>query len=509
MAKFASTQHRPALATYPIGTVSRIPDTTNHEGQQGFTRDPKSELFLLAVSNMAGEDTYYESALMRDERYRNLVHAVVAEDEDWVRRFIPWLREKAHMRSASIIAVAEFIKAGGSHGRQLIKTTLQRADEPAELLAYWQSTYGRSLPMPLKRGIADSVQRLYTELSMLKYDSSRHAVRPADVIALCHPTPIAPWQLELFRWLGDKRHNRSDARIGEKLTTIVKSKNVTKRIADGEDVTSDEMRDAGITWERQSSVTKMDASAWERQIPSMGYMALLRNLRNFDEAGISEQSRQFVTNKIADPLAVSKSKQFPYRFWAAYKNAPSLNWAAALEAALDVSTQSIPDFAGKTLVLIDTSGSMNNPVSEKSAIRRVDAAGLFGAAIAKRCQHVDTVIFGVTSKPFNLQPQQSILRYMDSLWESVGSVGHETYGYRALKQHYDGHDRVVFVTDEQMHDELKQDRIPLIYTFNLGGYAPAMMSGGANGRYVLGGLSDATFTMMEAIEQSRAGSWPF
>ena len=66
-------------------------------------------------------------------------------------------------------------------------------------------------------------------------------------------------------------------------------------------------------------------------IPSMGYMALLRNLRNFDQAGISRDTQMAVASTLADPEAVARSRQFPYRFWSAYKNVPSLTWASALE----------------------------------------------------------------------------------------------------------------------------------------------------------------------------------
>ena len=71
-------------------------------------------------------------------------------------------------------------------------------------------------------------------------------------------------------------------------------------------------------------------------IPSMGYMALLRNLRNFDEAGISDERARYVREVLADPERVAKSRQFPYRFWSAYKNVPSLDWASTLEKALEL-----------------------------------------------------------------------------------------------------------------------------------------------------------------------------
>src|SRR3954447_20314701 len=81
------------------------------EGGRAFARDAKSDLFLLAVTNMVGEDTFYESANDRDKRYRDLVHTVALEDADWMLRFVVWLRSEANMRSASVVAACEAVWA--------------------------------------------------------------------------------------------------------------------------------------------------------------------------------------------------------------------------------------------------------------------------------------------------------------------------------------------------------------------------------------------------------------
>ena len=106
----------------------------------------------------------------------------------------------------------------------------------------------------------------------------------------------------------------------------------------------------------------MDAEAWEAVIPSMGVMALVRNLRNFDEAGISEPAIDAVIAKITDADEVAKARLFPYQVWAAYKHAPSDNWKRALGRTLELTVANIPALDG-TLVVIDTSGSMQAPVS--------------------------------------------------------------------------------------------------------------------------------------------------
>ncbi len=143
MAKFSSVRRRPNANHVVSTTGTRV---TTHEGGIGYGRDSKSELFLLAVSNLVGEATFYEPASKRDDRFEHLVAKVTAEDEDWARRMISWLRSDAQMRSASLVAAAEYVKAGGESGRQVVSGVLQRADEPAEMLAYWHQRHGRHVP---------------------------------------------------------------------------------------------------------------------------------------------------------------------------------------------------------------------------------------------------------------------------------------------------------------------------------------------------------------------------
>src|SRR5215469_10479416 len=345
MSKFNTSTARPAAGRGPI-TSTTSPLGRTYEGGPGHAHDAKSELFLLAVANFVGEDTFYEKAAGRDRRYTDLVHAVATTDPQWTARFLRWLRADANMRSASLVAALEAAKAmlgaDVSGGRQIVNSVLQRADEPGEALAYWTATYGRTVPKPVKRGIADAVARLYTQRSLLKYDTDSHAFRFADVIDLVHPTPAADkqWQGELFAHALDRRHGR-DTDTPASLTALAANTTLRHTAADDPAVLldPDALARAGMTWEDALSLagsTLDKAQLWTALIPTMGYMSTLRNLRNFDEAGVSDEVASQVAAKLADPAQVSRSRQFPYRFLAAYEQAPSLRWGPALDSALQL-----------------------------------------------------------------------------------------------------------------------------------------------------------------------------
>ncbi|GII04032.1 TROVE domain-containing protein [Planobispora takensis] len=106
----------------------------------------------------------------------------------------------------------------------------------------------------------------------------------------------------------------------------------------------DRLRSAGMTWEALAGRLQgpMDARAWQSVIPSMGYMALLRNLRNFDESGVPDEVAGQIVAKLTDPGEVARSRQLPFRFYSAYRNAPSLRWGHALDGALTKATANLP-----------------------------------------------------------------------------------------------------------------------------------------------------------------------
>src|SRR5262245_53795508 len=204
--RFAKVATRSAIVS------PRTPAGITHEGAPGYARDAKSELFLLAVATMLGEDTFYEDATSRDNRYEALVANVAVDDPQWMVAFVDWLRNGANMRSASLVAALQAAKAMVAAGlpgsRQIVASALQRADEPGEALAYWMQRYGRAVPKPVKRGVADAARRLYNEFTLLRYDTGSKGFRFADVVDLTHPVPSAPWQGDLFAWALARRHKR-------------------------------------------------------------------------------------------------------------------------------------------------------------------------------------------------------------------------------------------------------------------------------------------------------------
>ncbi|MEY9950011.1 TROVE domain-containing protein [Kitasatospora sp. GAS1066B] len=500
--------------------------TTNHQGGPGHLREPKSELFLLAVANLVGQHTSYESGGARDDRFTTLVRELAVGDPQWTLGLLRWLRGEANIRTAAVVGAAEFTRArldaqAPGFSRQAVETVLRRPDEPGELLAYWTSRYGRRLPQPLKRGVADAVRRLYTGQALLKYDTASRGFRFGDVLELTHPSPDPQraGQGELFKYALDRRHHpaeavppAADALLTAHHELLALPVEQRRAVVTGPDA-AERLAAAGMTWEALAGWLQgpLDAAAWEAVIPSMGSMALIRNLRNFDQAGVSDEVAERVAAKLSAPDEVRRSRQFPFRYLAAYRHAPSLRWAYPLEQALGHSLRNVPALPGRTLILVDRSGSMFDRPSERSGLNRADSAAIFGTALKVRAADADLVEFGSTSRVIEVPRGASVLTVLKDFQNLGGTDTAE-----AVHRHYRSHDRVVIITDEQAGFSFGRDplgavpaRVP-VYTWNLAGYRTGHGPSGGAHRHTFGGLSDAAFRLIPLLEHGDADvGWPW
>lgn len=577
MSKFSGRNATTRPARQAQTTVPGVPGMTrSYEGALAHALDSKTELFQLACSNFVSETTFYESGSDRDKRFVALIDEVAHDDPGWIAALIPWLRGEGNMRTASLVLAVELcerIPAGETvtlwNGetrtrREIIDSCMARADEPAEVVGYYMATRGRRLPKYLKRGVADGAVRLYNERSVLKWDGSGNRIRFGDVIDLTHPTPaggpsvrafnargdlqvsLEGWQGDLFKHLLDRRHNRPDFREVPPTLPMLSAAYRLDALPEGQRraaATPEAIKAAGFSWERVAGWIPggMDAAAWEAVIPSMSYMALMRNLRNFEDAGVSTRVLVEVAEKLSDPEQVARSRQLPFRFWAAYKHSGTMFFGPALEKATDLSLGNVPRLRGRTLVLIDTSASMQNPAGgAKSQIKCVEAAALFGAALAASTE-ATAVIYADTWRTVRIG--RSVLRTIDEIQSLIGSVGHGTMTWPSAVEAFNQlgpFDRIVAFTDEQNHPGRAErgeqvgfyrsstgryqsgifryehgltpatalPKVP-VYAWDLAGYGNSSQDLTEPNRYLLAGFTDQSFGQIPRLEAGYDTGWPW
>jgi 60 kDa SS-A/Ro ribonucleoprotein len=373
-----------------------------HEGAPARNISTELQLRRSVLACLLWEDQFYEDGVEIAGRIQSLVPKVKAEA---VAALAIEARGKMKLRHAPLLLVREMARLK-TH-RELVSETLaqviQRADELAEFVAiYWKD--GKApLSAQAKKGLAKAFRK-FDEYQLAKYDRSG-PIRLRDVLFLCHAKPRDAEQAALW-----------------------------KRLIEGELVTPD-------TWEVALSSGAEKRDAWERLLRErkLGALALLRNLRNMKQAGVEE-------SLVFDGLEnMNTARVLPFRFLAAARYVPQ--WEEPLERAMLSSLASQEKLPGRTVLLVDVSGSMVSALSRRSEMMRTDAA--YGLAILLREICEKAMVFTFSDELAEV-PARRGFALRDAMDASQRHNG--TYLGKALEKIREKYDRIIVITDEQAHD---------------------------------------------------------
>ncbi len=497
----------------------------NYEGANAFVMTPEMELYT-AVVTWSLNDSFYEKNDDRLNRVRALIHKCKPE---FVGKLAIYARHKMYMRSVPLVLVTELanLHSGDNLVARVTEQVIARADEITELLACYELLNQRTstkklnrLSKQLQKGLACAFNR-FDEYQFAKYNRDT-SVKLRDALFLVHPKAKDTAQQELFNKI-----------VNNGLQTP-------------------------YTWETElSALGKLNyadeqvkalafRNKWEELIDSgkLGYMALLRNLRNILEAGVSYQHLQKVCATIASGEQVARAKQFPFRYLAAYRellNAGNATPAGiaqklsalltgnkgytgelldALEKAVQASAANIKGFDENTKVLLacDVSGSMQMPVSAKSKVLLYDVGLMLAMLLQSRCKNVEVGMFGNYWKTIAV-PRNNILGNVQEFYKREGEVGYATNGYLVIKDILNRRvkmDKVMLFTDLQLWNtsatsgehiqplwlQYKRQVAPdaKLYLFDLKGYGPSPLQVLRDDVYLVAGWSDKVFDVLAALE---------
>src|SRR5579862_7291485 len=308
-----------------------------HEGAPARHLSNELQLRRSVLACLLWEAQFYEDGVEIAGRIAELVPKVEAER---VAALAVEAREQMKLRHVPLLLVREMARHKTHRGlvAETLERVIQRADELCEFVAiYWKD--GRvPLSGQVKKGLAAAFPK-FDEYQLAKYDRGG-PIKLRDVLFLCHAKPRDQAQADVWKKL-----------VSDMLTTP-------------------------DTWEVALSSGADKREAWDRLLreQKLGALALLRNLRNMREAGVDES---LVLSALA---SMSTTRVLPFRFLAAARYAPQ--WEEALEQAMLKCVAETEKLPGKTIVLVDVSGSMTAPLSRRSEMQRTDAA--YGLAVLLR-----------------------------------------------------------------------------------------------------------------------------
>lgn len=459
LAKAASaTREHEALRTDEI--------VTNFMGGDSYKLTPLTTLRMIAASSIFGEPSYYRNGgldgkepkfceteylecirTMLDEDplsvtlhksakgksttevFTEAIDAALDADFEGTLKLAVELRKDYNMRlNPQVIMVrasmhpkrAEWTEKNPGKFSSYEELVMSRADEPMTQLAYFIAVNNGKKKMPtiLKKACAKKLSEL-NAYNVNKYKNAE--IGMINAVRLTHAN--SPVIDELMR--------NGSVKVEET------------------DKTWEQLKSEGKSWKEILKTIKL------------GHMALLRNLRGiFSEIDDPELCAELL-KQLKD--GVLKGKQFPFRYWSAYKAIENCSDVKhkpmildALDECIDISVNNMPHLKGRTMCLSDNSGSAWGTVtSEYGTVTVAEIDNLSSVVTAMASDEGYVGKFGDTLKTLAVRKRVGAMAQTKELTDKhYNDVGGGTEGgiwefFRDAIKNKDKYDNIVIYSDMQ------------------------------------------------------------
>lgn len=406
-----------------------------HGGAKASHVSAEEQLRRSVMACLLWEDTFYETGEEIATRIASLIKQVQPEK---VAKMAIDARTNQKLRHVPLLIAREMSRLTTHKGLvgKLLPEIIQRADELAEFLAiYWKD--GKCpISAQVKKGLAAAFGN-FNEYQLAKYNRDG-AVKLRDAMFLCHPKPPDVGATTIKHRVYKDGHAKSLLRHTDSLY---------HKLAEGTLAKPD-------TWEVALSdgADKCETFTRLMEQDNLGALAFLRNLRNMEQSGVPKEL------VIDYSKRVNLDRVLPFRFISAYRAVPI--WQNMIEEMMLRGLEKVVKLPGKTVLIVDTSGSMTKgQVSKKSDLTRLDAAGALAILIREIAE--DPIIYATAGnnssrvhKTMEVPARRGFeLSRIFSEMQLESMIGHggifltQVMDYVYAVQHTA--DRVIVITDEQ------------------------------------------------------------
>lgn len=405
----------------------KVDMNTRLAGGAGMAAAIQSNIALLrrvVLANLLWEDNAYVDGESVAEAIKRLVPLCEPED---VAALTEEARLVQKLRHTPLFLAREMCRYDETkpYVSSVLPRIITRADMLTDFLAIYWNRKKTPLAKCAKVGLAEAFHN-FNEYKFAKYDRNG-AIKLRDVMFLVHPKPRNKQEEELF------------AKVASRTLDVPE------------------------TWEVMLSAGKDKKATWTYLIESgkIGGLAMLRNIRNMREAGVDKK----VIEKGLSEL--KSSMLLPMNFLQAADNNPEFK--RQIEDAMLASYANLPKLQGRTLFIVDVSGSMRCRYSAKSNYDRLDAAAVMAMLAANQCEDFELVCTAGNDGRYTHATEH--IKYPAKGFDIIGQIKDS---YRRLggggiftrqclewcRDHFDGDfDRIIIFSDSQDCDYYEK-RLP-------------------------------------------------
>ena len=425
-----------------MGRLMPATDAINEEKAPAYALPPKHRLAQYAATGCLNA-TFYAGA---DEQLAQVLELCQNVDAEFIAKTAIFCRERGYMKDMPALLCAVL----SMKDRALLAQVFPRVIDNAKMLRNFvqimrSGAVGRkslgTAPKRLVREWLDARDPVSLFKANVGQDPSL-----ADIVKMVHPRPKDAGRAALFGYFID-RNSAVDA-----LPDIVREFEAFKR---GE---SKEVPDVPFQMLTALDLGTAEWTAIARRAP---WQMTRMNLNTFARHGVFEEPgmADVIAARLRDPLLIAKARVFPYQLMVAYAMAAANQKIPAvvtnaLQDAMEIATENVPEFPGKVYVFPDISGSMHSSVTgyrrgATSTVRCVDVAALIAATVLRKNADAEVIPFESKVVNIRLNPRDSVMTNAEKLAQLPCGGTNCSAPLAYLNQQRAKGDLVIYVSDNE------------------------------------------------------------
>ncbi len=417
-------------------------DTINEAGGTAYKLSPKAALAQYAATGCFS-NTFYTDA---GEQLEKVLALTKELDAEFIAKTAIYSREKGFMKDMPALLLAVL----STKDKAIFEKTFPRVIDNGKMLRNFVqimrsgATGRKSLGSLPKRMVREWFETRKSE--QIFKQSVGQSPSFADVLKMVHPKPKDAEKEALYGWFIGRDVDAN------KLPEIVQRFEKFK--------SGDALEVPNVPFQMLTALP-ISTKEWTQIARNAAWQMTRMNLNTFQRHGVFKDAEmvEMIANRLCDREAIRRAKVFPYQLLSAYKMAEAnaeipRQITEALQDAMEIATENVPDLSGKIYVFPDVSGSMRSPVTgfrsgATSAVRCIDAAALVAACVLRKNPTAEVIPFESNVVKIALNPRDSIMTNAQKLANLPAGGTNCSAPLRELNRHGSNGDVLIYISDNE------------------------------------------------------------
>lgn len=417
-------------------------NTVNEAGGTAYKLSPKQALAQYAATGCFSQTFYADAGEQLDK-----VLALANElDAEFVAKVAVYSREKGFMKDMPALLVAVLSTKDKTSFERVFPRVIDNGKMLRNFVQIMRSgAVGRkSLGSLPKRLVREWFENRKAETIFKQ--SIGQSPSFADILKMIHAKPQDTEKEALYGYFIGRDID------ADKLPEIVKSFEKFK--------SGDSLEVPNVPFQMLTALP-ISTKEWTQIARNAAWQMTRMNLNTFQRHGVFQDAEmvEMIANRLRDREAIKRAKVFPYQLLSAY-SAASNNAeipraiTEALQDALEIATENVPEIKGKVYIFPDISGSMHSSVTgyrqgSTSAVRCLDVAALVAAAILRKNPTAEVIPFSDDVVEARLNPRDSVITNSNKLANLPSGGTNCSAPLRELNRCKSKGDVLVYVSDNE------------------------------------------------------------